>query len=464
MNCLRRLLPTAFALNALVSFAHADVITDWHAVARDYLTGPWMRGRTMMHVAQFDAVNATVGGYTPYALTVAAPGASPEAAAARAAYTVLTNITRTDLGRLNRALTNSLAAIPEGAAKAAGLELGRLAGETIIGLRVADNPELPITPPGSSVAGKWRPTPPKFEPGTGAQLRYQLPWTMRSQAQFRPPPPPALNSSEYAAELEEVRLLGATNSVTRTPDQSHAADWHDGDEQAYLITALPQRDLSLLERARLFALFYMAWSDATLAFLEAQYAYSFWRPITAIRNAANDGNDLTHPQTTWTPLWETPNHPEYPSGTCARTAAMIDVVIHFFGDNYSFTGVSRHTSVPRTFARPSAALEDAVTARIAAGGHFRTSCVRGLELGRQVAQNALRNFLRPVPRLAPGTLRAPGEFILHLTAGRSETVVLEASSDLSAWTRLQTNQLGTISHTTPIGGADVRFYRTVIAP
>lgn len=470
MHCTKnwtfRLAAALAAANALVSTALSDVITDWNNLAHQYLTNHTtgfepVRGKTMVHVAQFDAVNAVVGGYMPYALTVVAPGASPEAAAARAAYTVLTNLSRADLRKLNGALSNSLAGLPDGPAKAAGVELGRISGETLLQLRAADNTALPITPPSSSTIGQWRPTPPSFEAGAGANFRYFLPWTMRSQAQFRPPPPPDLKSGQYAADLEEVRLLGGKNSTTRTADQSHAAEWHNGTDRSYLLTALPQRDQSLLERSRLFALYYMAWFDAAVAFLEAQYAYNLWRPITAIRNAARDGNDLTEPDATWLPFEDTPNHPEYPSGTCATTAAMIDVVIHFFGDSYGFTAPSLHTPRDRTFSRPSAAVEDAITARIAAGAHYRTSCVRGVELGRTIAQNALRNFLRPAPRLMSGAPRTPGEFVVHLSTV-PEIHVIEASSDLSSWTPVSTNIVGTTSHTDATAGANLRFYRSVV--
>lgn len=470
MHCAKnwtfRLAANLVAANALVSTALSDVITDWNNLAHDYLiqhtTGfEHVRGKTMVHVAQFDALNAALGGYTPYALTVVAPGASPEAAAVCAAYTVLTNLSRADLRKLNGALSNSLAAVPDGPAKAAGVELGRVAGETILQLRAADNTALPITPPNSQAVGKWRPTPPRFEAGEGANFRYFLPWTMRSQAQFRPPPPPALKSEQYAADLEEVRLLGGKNSTTRTADQSDAATWHAGNDRSYLLPALPQRDLSLLERSRLLALFYMVWFDSGVAFLEAQYAYNLWRPITAIRNAGVDGNDLTQPDATWLPFEETPNHPEYPSGTCSGTAAMIDVLIQFFGDNYPFTASVGHTPKPRTFSRPSAAVEDAITARIAAGAHYRTLCVRGVELGRTIAQNALRNFLRPAPRLTSGAPRTPGEFVVHLSTV-PEIHVIEASSDLSSWTPVSTNIVGTTSHTDATAGANLRFYRSVV--
>jgi hypothetical protein len=164
------------------------------------------RAFTLIELLVIDAV---LGGYTPYALEVVAPGASPEAAAAQAAYTVLTNINRANLSILNGVLTRSLAAITEGQARQEGVALGQMAATRIIQIRAADNPNLSITPPVSTVPGKWRISPPNSPPGIGAHLRYMQPWTMRSTSAFRPGPPPALTSAQYAAPVSTpVRCPG----------------------------------------------------------------------------------------------------------------------------------------------------------------------------------------------------------------------------------------------------------------
>lgn len=119
---------------------------------------------------------------------------------------------------------------------------------------------------------------------------------------------------------------------------------------AYLQPALASRTLPLIETARAVALYSMARTDAGAAFLEAQYAYSF-------------------------------------------TA--------------TYQGSSQQWS--RHFDRLSAVPDDAVVGRIAAGAHFRNSCVVGVEMGRKIARHALANFLRPVPRLAGRALNT-GEF------------------------------------------------------
>ncbi|HAB19510.1 MAG TPA: vanadium-dependent haloperoxidase [Verrucomicrobiota bacterium] len=467
LSVLRRLLAVAFFRAAVFTpICRADIIADWNRTASDYLNqhggNGFMRGLAMIHVAQFDAVNAVVAGFTPYALDVSAPGASPEAAAAQAAYTVLTNLNPANVPTLNSALNRSLIAIPDGPAKEQGRELGRFAAGVIIRLRSSDNVDLPITPSVSNLPGKWRYSPPNSAPGSGANARYQLPWTLRSPAQFRAGPPPALTSAEYAADFEEVRLIGARNSTVRTPDQKQAGDFHWAGDQPYLQASRQVRALTLIESARAHALYYMVLADSTIAFYEAQYAYSFWRPYTAIRLADTDGNDDTTPDRSWNPLWDTPNHPEYPSGTCSGTAGQIAVLTHFYGDDFGFTAsyVQNGTIYSRTYARLSDVPADAVIGRIASGAHFRSACLAGLEMGRKIAEQALRNFLRPLPRLA-GSL-GPGEFQLRL--GETFPYVIEASADLKHWTPWQTNHYQAVLHTDPdFSASPNRFYRATLA-
>jgi hypothetical protein len=208
----------------------------------------------------------------------------------------------------------------------------------------------------------------------------------------------------------------------------------------------------------------MARTDAETAFLEAQYAHSFWRPYSAIRLADTDGNDATAADPSWTPFWDTPNHPEYPSGTCTFTTASIEVLLNFYGDDFGFTSSYEGTKPwTRTFARLSAVVDDAIIGRICAGGHFRNSCLAGVELGRKIARNALTNFLRPVPHFT-GAARLPaGEFQLQLEPGRNFTYVIQTSNDLAQWLPWKTNSYGIVIQTdVNAAAADRRFYRALI--
>lgn len=443
----------------------ADVVADWNKTAADYLNqyapSHNQRGMAMVHVAQFDAINAVVGGYTSYALDVAAPGASPEAAAVQAAYTVLTNLSRNGLSTLNAARNRSLATVADEGAREAGIALGQLAATRIFQLRAADNPDLPITPPVSQTPGKWRITPPNSPPGINANQRYQLPWTMRSAAQFRPGPPPPLASAEYARDFDEVRLLGGKKSAIRTPDIAKAADFHYAGAKTFLDAVKDRPALPLLDTARQYAFVYMLEVDATIAFYEAQYFYSYWRPYSAIRLAENDGNDATTADPAWNPLFDTPNHPEYPSGTCTGTGAVVQFLISLHGDDFGFAVRPVHTPSQgeRTFARLSAFMDDAVVARIAAGAHFRNSCIVGIELGKSIASHAVANFLRPLPRLAGN----PGPHGFQLGFGKEFPYVIETSTDLLKWSPWQTNVYGAAMHIDPLVGTGTnRFYRAIL--
>jgi hypothetical protein len=260
--------------------------------------------------------------------------------------------------------------------------------------------------------------------------------------------------------LDEVRLLGSRVSTNRTADIAQAADFHYAGARTFLDAVQQRPALSLIESARLFALVHMLEMDASIAFLEAQYFYNFWRPYSAIRLAENDGNDATVPDPAWNPLYDTPNHPEYPSGTCTGTSAIIHFLISVHGDDFGFSVQSYPTpgAGTRTYPRLSSVIDDAVVARIAAGAHFRNSCVAGVELGRNIARHAVANFLQPVPRLARATPALEG-FQIHLTSGRTSSYTVETTEDLIRWTPWLTNVYGTIELTDTNTAAARRFYR-----
>ena len=64
----------------------------------------------------------------------------------------------------------------------------------------------------------------------------------------------------------------------------------------------------------------MAQMDAAIAVFDAKYHYTFWRPVTAIRNGDIDGNPQTVRISTWQPIDVTPLHPEYPCATASSLA------------------------------------------------------------------------------------------------------------------------------------------------
>jgi hypothetical protein len=133
-------------------------------------------------------------------------------------------------------------------------------------------------------------------------------------------------------------------------------------------------------------------ADAIIGCWDAKYEYAFWRPITAIRDLADDGNANTSSDATWVPMFATPGHPEYPSGHSCGSGAAGEVLAQEFGNRTRITIQSDlMLGVTRSFRSFSAALEEVKNARIFSGIHFRTACDVGQELGISVARFVLEN-------------------------------------------------------------------------
>jgi hypothetical protein len=198
-----------------------------------------------------------------------------------------------------------------------------------------------------------------------------------------------LTSSQYAADVNEVKDLGSLTSMTRTADQTEIARFWNGNTPVgwnrIAVSVSEVNDLSLSQNVRLLALLNVAMADAVIACWEAKYYYSFWRPITAIRLADTDGNPDTTPDTLWTPLLTTPAHPDYPSGHATVSRSAKSVLAAYFGDETAFSTTTEILpGVTRSYSSFSQAVDEAFNARIYGGIHFRTACRDGQATGAQV--------------------------------------------------------------------------------
>ena len=225
-------------LSAALSFtvvdsARADAVTDWNIAATTAAAAPFVggvpQGRifAMTHAAIHDALNAIDRRYQPYAFDVQAdPNASPEAAVAAAAHGVLVHeVPAVQQPMLDTAYADSLSGIPDGAAKDAGIAIGKAAAAAIIALRSSDGSQAPMPYTPGSGPGVWIPTPPDFLPAAVPGWGKVTPFALRSGAQFRLKPPEYfdLTSEAYTADYEEVKSIGEVNSPIRTEDQSEIA-------------------------------------------------------------------------------------------------------------------------------------------------------------------------------------------------------------------------------------------------
>jgi PAP2 superfamily len=399
------LLLCSFLLGPLA--AHADVVTDWNmtAIRAGQAAGQpnprLSRNMAMVHAAIYDAINAIDRRHTAYAVDITAkPGASIDAAATAAAYGVLIKLYWSQTAAFDVALEASLAAIPDGPARADGVALGQEVAEKLMALRQDDRSNATVSYTPKSEPGAYQLTPPAFAPAVLPHWGGVTPFLLKSADQFTLVGPPALTSAEFANELNEVKTLGAKHSSARTRDQTDAARFWTvsgivtDNEVARQLSM--HKGLSVVENARLFALLNMAGAEAYIACWHAKYRYHYWRPVTAIRNADSAGNSGMTADPAWEPLLPTPPHPEYPSGHACFAGATERVLQEFFADKASFTLTDPTVKVTRTYHSLSQMGQELEDARVWGGIHYRTAVAHGSDLGHHVADYALKNHMRPL--------------------------------------------------------------------
>jgi hypothetical protein len=414
-NVLRVLATSAcFVVAAPVTGLAANIVVEWNATAVSTALAagqgpvPQTRSIAIVSVAVNDAVNAISRRYATYAPPNTPPlQASVDAAAAGAAHRALTAMYPAQAPALDTALAVSLAAHGISASDPA-IAFGELVADQIIANRSDDGAALaqfPYTAPGAGSPGVWVPTPPAnlaaLLPGWGLLL----PWALRSGSQFRPDEGPSLTSEQYARDFNEIKEMGSLTSASRTSEQTNIARFWltsaiviwDG---ALRSVALAQ-GLDSSEAAHAFALVNIAAADAAIACWDAKFAFNFWRPITAIREADTDGNPLTSADPTWVPLMPTPNFPEFTSGHTTISGAMATMLGLLFGDDPGVTFTVTSPTNPgftRSWSTFSAGVDEVVDARVWTGFHFRSSDVAGARMGRQVAHFVFEHALQGTKR------------------------------------------------------------------
>ena len=390
-------------LAAAANLAIADVVTDWNekAVAAGYTARqgppPHTRIVAMVNLAMYEAMNSIDGRYRPYrARLPAEAGASRDAAAASAAHYLLVRIYPDQAKEFDKALQSSLAAVPEDA-RAKGIRLGERAGAAMLAERANDGAAGPDSYRPFTAPGKYVPTVLPAASRWGAVK----PFALKSGDQFRPPAPYALSSAEWGKDYNEIKRMGAKVGSGRSPEQNEIARFWELTGPACYDPMLRQlstaKRLDPVQNARLHALVSMAAADALIAVFDAKYTYNFWRPVTAIRNGDLSGNDAVERDAAWEPFIPTPMHPEYPCAHCISQAAVAGVFEHFFGDAIPAVKLTSTTApgVTRTFVKLSDYVSEVINARVYDGVHYRTSGEVGAEMGRRIAQYAVRNHLLP---------------------------------------------------------------------
>ena len=386
----------------LTSPASSDVIMDWNAkaeaigVEKQLVNVPNARGQAMLHVAMFEAVNAIERRYAPYKLSLESDRtASKEAAAASAAHGILLNLYPDQKPDLDTALAASLSGIAETEAKAKGIELGRKAAAGIIALRVNDGGDAQESYRPHGKPGTYVPTALPIESASGALK----PFVMTVGSQFRPKPPPAIDSEIWTKDLNEIREIGGRTSTKRSDEQTNIARfWFLTGPRTYnpIVRQLAlAKNMDLVDCARLYALSSMTAIDAFIAVFDAKYTYNLWRPITAIRNADLSANPATPREASWTPVGVTPMHPEYPCAHCIVAAAISTVLQGAVGNEVDISLTSSTApGATRKWTRLQDYSDEVSNARIYAGFHYRFSTEVGKDMGRKIGELTVATQLR----------------------------------------------------------------------
>ena len=408
-----------FSVAGVPGRAHAqppDPIFEWNQALITTLGTPgaasptvfFTRPLAILNVAMFDALNSIDRVYTPYVDFVdVSADSSREAALAQAARDVLVSMFPSQQSAYDALLATQLGRVTRGDVQG-GARVGAAAARALLAQRATDGWNRPqpayLLP---SLPGYWQPVPPQNTPAGFAHYPDVTPFVIGSSRQFLVEAPPALTSERYATDFNEVKSIGSATSTTRTADQTLVARLF---AVVGTTTSIPglwtnvtrdlarARGMNALDASRFFALMSMAFHDALFVSFSGKYLYGLWRPVTAIRGAATDGNPATDADTEFLALIPTPPYPTYPGNYACLSSAVARVYANEFGrDDVTFTATWTEAAGPgwtRTYNRFSQLAEEAARSRVYGGIHFNfdTTSSFGVctELGDYVYANMLR--------------------------------------------------------------------------
>ncbi len=335
------------------------------------------------------------------------PGASPDAAASHAAHDVLVALFPNQRAIFDAALATALARLPSDAAQS-GARVGAAAAQAVLDLRASDGwnrvPPPYILP---DLPGYWQPAPPQNTAATFTHYPDVQGFITETTRGFLMEAPPALTSARYAADFNEVKSLGSATSTTRTEEQTQTARLWAGvgtttplqNVWNQLVRDLARsRGLNALDTARLYALLNMTIHDALRVSFTGKFLYGLWRPVTAIREAARDGNAATEPDPNWVALIPNPPYPAYPGNMACVGASSSRLLARAFGrDDVRFSvtwSVADGPGVTKVYNGFHQLADEEARSRIYAGIHFQFDSTASFGVCPLVADYAFENHLR----------------------------------------------------------------------
>lgn len=362
-----------------------------------------VRAFSLVHLSIHDIFNSIESKYEPYHYKEKTEVCEPTAAAIESTRVLLTNIYPNKKDTISKVCNEWLSLIEDGEEKAKSMYLGRVVANSYIKLRKNDGHDRqgeysPMTKPGSyqytpGYLWVWKP-----------DFTSVIPFTLDSLTQFRSPKPPVLNSDEYTTSYNEVKEYGVKNSKERSEDQKNIAHWwaefgeHSWNRIGRITAA--EKNLSVIETNRMFALINMNLYDLYLASFDSKYFYDTWRPYTAIKEGENDNNPNTKGDTSWEPEMKTPPWPEYPSAHAAVGAAGAEIISAIYNTKDIAFTMESVTALPdakeRHYEHLDKAVKDCAESRIMNGFHFRFATDEGQKQGKKIAEHTINKFLKPL--------------------------------------------------------------------
>ena len=410
------LAPTGHAARATGSTA--TIVFEWNQILQDSFPTQGVgtvRPFSLTHIAMFDAINSIEREFEPYHIRHRPAGGSPEAAAAQAAHDVLVGLNPSAAATYDAALARQLGSKPSGFVRR-GAAVGAAVAAEILAWRQNDGwivspPPPPYVEP--KVPGRWQPTP-GVTAATFIHLQKATPLALPTSTYYLPAPPPTIDSDRYAADLNEVKLVGKSDSAVRTPEQTAIARLWAGVSSTGTGTATnflsmlnnivrsvaEERGLSLVETARLFTLVNVSIHDALQTTQTSKFVYGMWRPVTAIREAGTAPKPATEPDPTWTPLINTPPYPSYAGnistiGTSAARALQLAFKTNDIPVKATWRLSGGQGEVSHQFSGFWEIAEQAFMVRIHSGIHYRFDQEAGQQVGKTTAEYVFANFMNP---------------------------------------------------------------------